>query len=217
MRTKGIFILILIVGKLFSYNFLSTAQSENNQISAFVNYDVESERLDDIIESQSRTIKRLLRKRLEINEGAESLINEITSSPSTAIQELESIFNESKLYEVLNCPDVNFIKNSSLSDAHNRLLLLQQGYGVVFKKLIEIESQSPIERPYLTSLKRGMDSMDIYLVNGHSGRLSATLYYQNDSVTVKELPINVGEITGKVEIKVPNPNNGRNSWYRSIF
>jgi len=73
------------------------------------------------------------------------------------------------------------------------------------------------EQPYLLSLVRHKDSMDIVLGYGMYGDIEAQMVYKGDTIGVNSLPVNIGEVEGDVTFLLTNQNNKEKRCYKKRF
>lgn len=213
-------VLILFVGiKTYSISYLKEKTEENILTASFIDYDLNSSRLDNIIKGQVDHILDISKTKKEWYLAAKDLTNKVRNlkykikiKESTDSTELVEIFNSAKFRDLLDYQNVRFKENPGLSFEHNCLLLIADGYNEVLNGFSK-DLNAYKERPFLISLERRNDSIDLLLVSAIQDKFDAQLVYKGDTMKVDSLPINIGQIDDNVLFLVTNPNTNHTAWY----
>ncbi len=216
---------LLILIKIYSYTVYNQSVLDNEKALEFIEYDLDSKRLDNHIYYAKEDILDLSRSNRKWYNQIKNLIDEVEWTKDSSAEEILTIFNNSKLRSIINYPNITYSNNKGLSDPHNRLLVLSLCYSMLQSELSEIKQREPLEIPYLVGLSRERDSMgltlftaihdDIKLIT--SVGMTVDLIYNSDTIEVNSLPINIGPINGDVEFLFTDSLTNKKSWFRKRY
>lgn len=185
--------------KAYTYNSYQEKLVINEQALSFIQYDLDTKRLENLIKNQTRTILDLAKSDSNLYTTSQELINNLSSSSNGSIEKHLLIFNSSVLKDLLNFPPIEFKQNNGLSIEHNLLMTKSHGYSVLISLLYQKKKLIPKERPYLISLERDKDSLDLLLGIAMHGKINdLILVHKSDTIKVDSLPINIGPINGEL-------------------
>jgi len=207
---------------VYSNNLYHEKLTENEQASSFVEYDLRSWRLKDLLHDPINTVIELSRKNLKFYNATEQLFENLAkldSTNSVNSEKILTVFNSSSLKDLINCPDIEYINNEGLSDEHNSLLAKTNIYSSIIDYLYPFTKESILaERPYIFTLSRGKDSIDVGIAYGLYGKVNGALFtYNNDTITVDSLPLNIGRVNGEISFIVTDSITNKVSCTRNTF
>lgn len=211
-------LIALILIKGYTFSSYKEKVSKLEQTLSYINYDLKSNRLENKIQIQEDSIIELTNFQPNWYNASKNLFTKLKSSHFDNIGQLINIFNTSPLREFINYSDITFDEKVELSKKHNELLLISSGHSSVIKKLVLKKKKLPYERPYLVSLNKGRDSMDIILINAMHGKIDGLqIAYNGDTTEINSLPINIGHVKGEVSLIVIDSLREDNLCYRRVF
>ncbi len=216
MKYLQFIIIILILGKTYSYTILKQETERNELTSEFIEYDLRYSQLDEVINHKWETIKDFSKTKDNWYEAAQELKTKLNISNEIGIGGLIDLFNSAELRKILNYSELTYEENPGLSKEHNRLIVIKSGYQIIKEAIVGNEFRMK-EKPYLLGLERHKDSMDIVLGFGLYGDIEAQLVHKADTIDVYSLPVNIGEVKGDVTFLLTNQNNKEKRCYKKRF
>ena len=205
MKPALIVIFALIILKFYSFSLLCEKKLENNVASDFLYFD--STKIESVIQNQEADILNFSKAREDWYQSFKKLSNQIKQPCS--LEELSEEFNSSEFR--------NYVENVGLTKEHNRLLIINEAYNKILEKLSSSSITQVKERPYILSLKRNLDSMNLILGYAMYGEIRAQVIHNRDTINTNILPVNIGPVKGEVTFLVTSSKSKEMRCYKKRY